>query len=596
MLVGWVVAGAAWAEVGGDYPKDPQQAIDRCAGAAGLRVRAAELAPGIPLLIVGAEALAELRTPAASPAVLVVASRSDRLAEVEIARQIAESIARRAADDPQVAQLLDQVTFYVLPIVSPAALANSFAAPRSERPSNNRPWDDDRDGAIDEDPPEDLNGDGVISQMRVEDPAGEYLPHPREPRLMRRASKKRGEVGRYRLLTEGIDNDGDGAWNEDGPGGVELNRNFPFEYPYFQPGAGPHQVSEPECRALADFVYAHPNIFLIYTLGPQGNLVKPWKHLPADGPIVRNPPSEDADWYALRHKEFAKAFDLVEAPKPSTLDGAFAPWAYYHFGRWSLATPGWWPGCVNQTPSDGENEKQPDIEPESSDDPPKKKENKSGDDGADQAPKLPVAFRTARWLQEQGTQAIAPWIELDYASASKGAPAFGNAELAGKKVELGGLLPYADIIPPAEQLPVAAGAHADFLLQVVELRPRLQLVDVRAVPLGAGVYRVEARLVNTGQTATLPQMGQTAQQHQRLQIELQGVQAPHLLAGPLRQSAARLAPGEQSQHSWLVQLADPTATPKFTVSWNEPSLGKGESIAEVASTPPPATDREANQP
>jgi hypothetical protein len=33
--------------------------------------------------------------------------------------------------------------------------------------------------------------------------------------------------GDYLVFTEGIDNDGDGKFNEDGVGGLDLNRNYP---------------------------------------------------------------------------------------------------------------------------------------------------------------------------------------------------------------------------------------------------------------------------------------------------------------------------------------------------------------------------------
>ena len=87
--------------------------------------------------------------------------------------------------------------------------------------------------------------------MRVHDPTGKYMAHPQDPRILIEAEADKNEQGRFRILTEGIDNDKDGKFNEDGPGGVDFNRNFTFEYPYFQAGAGPSQVSETETRAVA---------------------------------------------------------------------------------------------------------------------------------------------------------------------------------------------------------------------------------------------------------------------------------------------------------------------------------------------------------
>ncbi len=128
---------------------------------------------------------------------------------------------------------------------------------------------------MDEDGPEDLNKDGVITVMRVKDPNGDYIVDPDEARLMRRADPKKGEKGEYALYWEGIDNDGDGFINEDGPGGTNINRNFMHDYPYFKPEAGQYMVSEPETRAMLELMIAHRNIGAILTFGESDNLITP---------------------------------------------------------------------------------------------------------------------------------------------------------------------------------------------------------------------------------------------------------------------------------------------------------------------------------
>jgi hypothetical protein len=126
---------------------------------------------------------------------------------------------------------------------------------------------------MDEDGPEDLNKDGVMTVMRVKDPKGPYMISPDDPRLMKRADPAKGESGGWALYTEGIDNDGDGFINEDGPGGVDINRNFMHQYPYFAPDAGRYMVSEAETRALLEYVLKHSNIAAILTFGESDNLV-----------------------------------------------------------------------------------------------------------------------------------------------------------------------------------------------------------------------------------------------------------------------------------------------------------------------------------
>ncbi|MCK7536580.1 MAG: hypothetical protein MZV63_39160 [Marinilabiliales bacterium] len=59
------------------------------------------------------------------------------------------------------------------------------------------------------------------------------MPVEGEPRLMRRADAVKGEKGIYKLYTEGIDDDGDGQYNEDTPGGTNVNINFPHLFKSF---------------------------------------------------------------------------------------------------------------------------------------------------------------------------------------------------------------------------------------------------------------------------------------------------------------------------------------------------------------------------
>ncbi len=168
---------------------------------------------------------------------------------------------------------LDEQVVYVVPRLNPDGAEAMFAAVHHARRGNARPYDDDNDGRIDEDPPEDLNGDGFITVMRVPDPSGDYIIHPDDARLMKRADAGEGESGAYTLYREGRDSDGDGFLNEDGAGGVDLNRNFQHAYPYYERDAGPHMVSESEARALMDFVVAQRNIGAILTFGHSDNLV-----------------------------------------------------------------------------------------------------------------------------------------------------------------------------------------------------------------------------------------------------------------------------------------------------------------------------------
>jgi hypothetical protein len=209
------------------------------------------------------------------PALLVVAGLDgDHLIGGELALFLAEHLVKNA-DRPEVKARLDAFTFYIIPRLSPDAAEAFWAPVRWARRTNATPFDDDNDGLIDEDGPDDLNQDGIITVMRVKDPNGVYIADPEDKRLMRRADPKKGERGEYALYSEGIDNDGDGFINEDGPGGVNINRNFMHEYPFYKPEAGRYMVSEAETKALMTWLVKHRAVAAILAFGENDNLITP---------------------------------------------------------------------------------------------------------------------------------------------------------------------------------------------------------------------------------------------------------------------------------------------------------------------------------
>jgi hypothetical protein len=163
----------------------------------------------------------------------------------------------------QLTDLIDRSAFYFMPSVNPDGRQQWFDTPTtpSDYRSGQRPTDNDYDGLKDEDGPEDLNGDGHIGQMYRADPNGNFRRSKRDPRLFERVVyPEKGEWSQ--IGQEGIDNDGDGQINEDGPGGYDMNRNWPSDWQpnYIQFGAGERPLDRPEVRAIAEFIFAHPNI------------------------------------------------------------------------------------------------------------------------------------------------------------------------------------------------------------------------------------------------------------------------------------------------------------------------------------------------
>lgn len=186
-----------------------------------------------------------------------------------------------------ITRLIDERVFYLMPMMSPDSRDAHMHEPNTTNGprGGQRPVDDDRDGRVDEDPADDLDGDGHITQMRVRDPLGRFKPHDEYPAMMVRADAD--ETGSYTLLgPEGIDNDGDGRVNEDDDGYYDPNRDWPWHWQpaYVQRGAHNYPLSIHENRVVADFVMAHPNI-----AGSQS-------YHNTGGMILRGPGAKDDRW------------------------------------------------------------------------------------------------------------------------------------------------------------------------------------------------------------------------------------------------------------------------------------------------------------
>ncbi len=175
----------------------------------------------------------------------------------------------------EITELVDRICFYVVPVVNVDGRYHFMTD--ANTPDSNRglriPTDDDRDGLVDEDFPDDIDGDGNICQMRIKDPFGRLKTDPEDPRLMIPA--KPGEKGEWTILgDEGLDNDGDGLVNEDSEGYVDGNRNWGFDWApsYVQSGSGEYPFSGIGMRALAAWILTKTNICIGWSFHNNGGM------------------------------------------------------------------------------------------------------------------------------------------------------------------------------------------------------------------------------------------------------------------------------------------------------------------------------------
>jgi hypothetical protein len=218
---------------------------------------------------------------------------------------------------PRITELVDRSTFYLLPMVNPDGRVEWFARPNTPHSARTgmRPTDNDGDGACDEDGPNDLDGDGSITQMWKRDPFGTHRRDPRDPDRMVPvpAEPKADGTREYGDWSpagqEGVDDDGDGSVNEDGPGGYDMNRNFPsgWEPEAVQGGAGEYPLCYPETKAVVDWALAKPHLAAAQAYHNAG------------GMILRGPGA------ASRDKEYPAAdvavYDRIQAVGAKMLPG-----------------------------------------------------------------------------------------------------------------------------------------------------------------------------------------------------------------------------------------------------------------------------------
>ncbi|GAA4447154.1 hypothetical protein GCM10023189_03170 [Nibrella saemangeumensis] len=468
------------------------------------------------------------RGPAAGkPAVAVVAGvDGTHLAGTELAVQTAEKLLA-AANQDSVARLLDSKTFYFFPSINPDAQEQFSARPRYERSGNGADTDDDRDGRNNEDPFEDLNRDGLITQVRVEDPTGTFIPSKEDPRVLVKADPAKGETGRYIVITEGIDNDKDGSFNEDGAGGIALDKNFTFDYPFFTPGSGEMPVSEPENRALLDFLYKAPNVYAVLTFGPYNNLSEAPKFDRAKTTkrIITGLLEKDATVGDQVSKLYNGQTGLKDAPAMPATRGNFAQTAYYHYGRFSFSTPGWWlPKTDNTagTPRDTT------------------RREPARNAGAG-TPSTNEEVRYLKWAAANNiSDAFVNWTPIEH------------PDFPGRKAEVGGIAPFAKLNPPVTLLNESADKHVRFLTALARQMPVIDIVNVRTESLSGGLTRVTAQVINRGLMPTGTEIGDRVRFVPKMKVELKTGNGQSVVSGRRMVLRGPMAAGESMEVSFLV--------------------------------------------
>ncbi len=431
---------------------------------------------------------------------------------VELALQVAQKLVKDHAD------LLETTTFYVFPNMSPDAYAQYHSDLKYERRGNASKVDQDRDGEVSEDGYEDLNGDGLITTMRIESPLGNYIAHKDYPQILVKAEGRSGAgEKRYLKYSEGIDNDKDEKFNEDLEEGIAFNKNLTYQFPTFEPFAGDYAVSQKETRALLDYLFERWNIFAFVTFAPENNLSTPLKYdkSGAEKRLITSMLEKDVEL----NKMVSDLYNETVSLKPYNQNnqgkgGDFFQWAYFHFGRLSFSTPGWWVPEVKEEKNDSTASKNGNITPETN---------------------------FLAWAEKEGLKDVfVDWTEVKHSN-------FSN-----RKVEVGGIRPFVMTNPPYKKVDSIALEHTEFIVKLAEMKPKLEFHNLKTEKLGGGLTRITVDLFNNSPLPTHSEMGERSRWLQKLQITV-NKDKDEILAGNTIKLSEKLGAYEKETISWIVK-------------------------------------------
>ncbi|MCE9592722.1 MAG: hypothetical protein K8S98_00875 [Planctomycetes bacterium] len=469
----------------------------------------------------------------ARPALLVVANlEGPQVFSSSIALALAERAAN--ASDDATKKFLATTTLYVIPRLDVDAAEARFAKPLAEVLATGRGVDDDRDGRAGEDGPSDVDGDGMITAMRKLDPEGEWLEDPNDPRALVQADRALGERGRYKLYVEGRDLDHDERVAEDPLADTWLNFNFPFGWKEHDPHAGLFATDELGARALCEFVLTHSDIAAVVTLGGYDDLVEKPKASKEGGDGLPSGWIEgDANLLAEIGKRYA---DATGNKSKGVRDdaGSFQGWAYEYRGLWVFAAHPWELPLEAPKAADAASDEKAEKKPDAKE--PEKPKREASEDS-----------KRLKWIDATGeTARFVPWRK------------FTHPELG--EVEIGGLAPYARIEPPEKERAEIAKKHADFVLGLGELLPRVGIAEFTAKALGSNVFEVRAAVENA---AYLPISSAAARRNEAARparVTLGLGDGDVLLAGSRRELVGDLpGSGGRKELRWLVRTKTPKA-------------------------------------
>ena len=379
-------------------------------------------------------------------------------------------------DNPEIAQLIDEMCIYVIPRVTPDGAETYLSTPYSLR-SVNREYNSEKGGIRQMD----LDDDGVIRMMRIKTPYGAWKKDPKDPSAMvlRDPGDMNGEF--YDIYPEGAFESYEGDENlksSKETWGLDFNRNFP--YGWFpegrQEGAGDYPLSNIETKAIVDFVLAHPNIGGAAIGHTSGGIIL---YPPGTKPSAKAPVSDIRILKAIAkmgEEELGykplNIFDSFLSSQEFYDSGALDDWMFetqgipaYTMEFWDIATKAGVPIKWGE---------------------------KNVDDQAEDIKRFEACLK---WVKDNAPQYYSDWKEYDH-------PDLGKVEIGGFNFK------FTHQNPPENMLLKELENDARFNIRFIKAMPRLVIEKTDVEVVGEGLYKISALIGNRGYLSTA--LSQTA--------------------------------------------------------------------------------------
>ncbi len=430
----------------------------------------------------------------------------------EVALYLLDYLLENYGKNKEITDLVDKKCFYVVPMVNPDGRYHFFVD--GDNSSGNRsirqPHDDDQDGLVDEDFPDDLDGDGNICMMRKKDPFGSFKTDPIDPRLMVRV--KPGEKGEWRLLgDEGIDNDGDGRINEDSEGYVDANRNWGWDWmpPYVESGAGDYPLSGVGLKALAGYIGKRPNICMVWAFHNFG------------GMYLRGPSTKTQEAYHPKDVEVYNFMgEQAERITPGyrylvSFEDLYS--TYGDFGEWMAMINGCYSfvGELSITADESFKtfkERKPAIVPT----------EKGGEEEPDFFHRDPEQERERLKFNDHLSQGelFKPWKPFKH-------PTYGD-------IEIGGWVKFSTRVPAPFMIKDMVHRNASAVIFSAKHTPEVSMEVFDTLEIGKNLYRIRVRMANSQALPTMSYHAQKVNLYPRDMLKISGNGITVIAGGVLR--------------------------------------------------------------